>query len=263
MQNRRQKRIAVVASGWHFPSQFYEGVATQDLPRGWKMDLFCVAHRIPDQSRRDKEGKKLEGPRAYLDKRLYSNIIYENDLKRLGWNFVLEPNTAGDWGNSNQWLEKHDYKQYDLLLFTHDDNLILSSEWFKSIIKDKSFKDWEILCNSAGMPPGWVRGSCEFFKPSLIDKIGGRFDMSKITLDRTGVTTSSEDLMELYDWNNGVEPLMDFIRKNNIMVGYCSPAYRVSAFCIEGERGYISNTHGANTESENKGLEYLKQQGII
>ncbi len=252
-----------MASGWHFPSQFYQGIASQILPEGWKMDMFCVAHRSPSHALKDKVDHKYVGDRADLDKRLYESIPSFANIESIGWKVLIKPNTIGDWGNSNQWLEDYDYKKYDVILFTHDDNLILSPHWFATIITDGNYDEWEVLCNSSGMPPGWIRGSCEFFKRSFIKKMRGKFDLSKITLKKVGAVSSSDDLTELYDWNNSVEPLMKFIEKHQVKVGYCSPAYRVSAFCIEGERGYIANTHGANTESENKGLEWLKTNGLI
>lgn len=257
------KRLAVVASGWHYPKQFYAGVAGQELPKGWEMDLFCISHRDPEFAKEEKKHKVFEGPRAYLDERLYSDIVSKEDIEKMGWKYIEKPNTIGDWGNSNQWLEDYDYKQYDLLLFTHDDNLVLNDSWFKDIIKDKAFKEWEILANSLGMPEGWIRGSCEFFKPSLLDKMGGKFDLSDTTLTREGKTDASEDIHELYDWNTTVNPLMRFVDEHKISVGYLSPSYRVSAYVIEGERGYISHTHGQNTEKEDAGLEYLKKNGLI
>lgn len=257
------RKIAVVASGWHYPSQFYEGIAEQILPKGWSMDLFCVSHRDPSFAQEEKKDKKFTGERAYLDEKLYRKIITVEEIEKLGWKYKEYPNTVGDWGNSNQWLEEHDYKEYDLLLFTHDDNLILSDMWFKDIIQDGSFKDWEILCNSLGMPPGSIRGSCEFFKPSLLEKMGGKFDLSEVTLDRTGENIASEDLNELYDWNSTVYPLQRFTEEQKISVGYMSPSYRVSSYCLEGERGYISNTHGINTKVEDEGLEVLKKYGLI
>lgn len=259
----KTKKIAVVASGWHFPFQFFEGIAKQQLPKGWEMDLFCISHRNPEFAKNEKKDKVFEGERAYLDNKLYPKIASVEDIQELGWEYLEEPNTVGDWGNSNQWLEKNDWKQYDLFLFTHDDNLILTDSWFTTIIKDKSFKEWEILANSLGMPEGWIRGSCEFFKKSFIEKIGGKFDLSMVSLNREGKTETSENLDELYDWNNTVNPLMDFINENQIKVGFMSPSYRVSAFCIEGERGYISNTHGQNTAKEEMGLTFLKVNGII
>jgi hypothetical protein len=257
------KKIAVVASGWHYPSQFYEGIAEQILPKGWSMDLFCISHRDPSFAQEEKKGRVFEGERAYLDKRLYRKVLLVEEIEKLGWKYIVKPNTIGDLGSSNQWLEDHDYKEYDLLLFTHDDNLILSDMWFKDIIQDGSFKDWEILCNSLGMPPGSIRGSCEFFKPSLLEKMGGKFDLSEVTLDRTGHTTATDDITELYDWNNITCPLQRFVEAHSVSVGYMSPSYRVSSYCLEGERGYISNTHGINTKVEDEGLEVLKKYGLI
>jgi hypothetical protein len=257
------KKLAVVASGWHYPSQFYEGIAEQILPKGWSMDLFCISHRDPSFAQGEKKGRKFEGDRAELDRRLYRKVLSVKEIEGLGWKYIIKPNTIGDLGSSNQWLEDHDYKEYDLLLFTHDDNLILSDMWFKDIIQDGSFKDWEILCNSLGMPPGSIRGSCEFFKPSLLEKMGGKFDLSEVTLDRTGHTTATDDITELYDWNNITCPLQRFVEEQKISVGFMSPSYRVSSYCIEGERGYISNTHGANTKIEDEGLKTLKDYGLL
>jgi len=255
------KKLAVVASGWHYPASFYEDILKQKLPKDWKMDLFCVSHRDPSFAIEEKKNKVFEGPRAYLDEKLYSRIITKDEIEALGWNYKEYPNTIGDWGNSNQWLDDHDYKEYDMFLFTHDDNLIIHDQWFNSVLRDS--KGWEILSNSDGMPSGWIRGSCEFFKRSFLEKIGGKFDLSKTTLTREGKTTTTEDVHELYDWNTTVEPLMKFIEDNKIMVGYLSPSYRVSMFVIEGERGYISNTHGQNTAKEDAGLEFLKQHKLI
>jgi hypothetical protein len=203
------------------------------------------------------------GDRAYLDAQLYKGIAGVEEIESLGFTYIEKPNTIGDWGNSNQWLEEHDYTKYDLLLFTHDDNLILNTKWFKDVITDKAYKDWDILANTVGMPQGMIRGSCEFFKPSVIEKMGGKFDLSEVTLDRTGETTVSEDTTELYDWNATVYPLMRFIDENDISVGYLAPGYRFSAYVIEGERGYISNTHGQNTAIEDDSFITLKRYGIL
>jgi len=257
------KKLAVVASGWHFPSQFYEQLPKQIKMKGWEYEFFCVAHRNPMYATVEKRDKVFTGDRADLDKRLYQRVISAGEIEQAGWHYKEYPNTIGDWGNSNQWLEEHDYKEYDLFLFTHDDNLIIGDTWFSDIITDKAYKDWEILCNSAGMPKGSIRGSCEFFKPSLLEKIGGKFDLSETTLTREGKTTATENIEELYDWNNGVYPLARFIEANDIRVGFLSPAYRVSAYCIEGERGYIGNTHGINTAEEEIGLKFLRDLKMI
>jgi hypothetical protein len=100
--------------------------------------------------------------------------------------------------------------------------------------------DWEILSNSCGDPVGWLRGSCEFFKPSLLHKIGGKFDLSLIDLNRVGEFYSPDKWVDLFDWNNTVHPLMKFISDNKISVGHLSKTYRHSIFVSEGERGFIS-----------------------
>jgi len=257
------KKIAICASGWHYPLSFYASIPQQKLPEDWEMDLFCISHRDPSFAVEEKKDKAFTGERAYLDERLYTGIATRADIESLGWKYIEKPNTIGDWGNSNQWLEDHNYKDYDLLLFTHDDNLILGDHWFKAVIEDDSFNEWEILANSHGAPVGWIRGSCEFFKPSFIEKMGGKFDLSMVTLNREGETTATEEVGQLYDWNSTVEPLMKFVKDNNIVVGYCSPSYRISAYCIEGERGYISNTQSGNKKREDDGLAVLKAAKII
>jgi hypothetical protein len=257
------KKIVIIASGWHYPAHFYESMVRQRLPKGWSKELFVISHRDPSQAKEEKKDRIFTGERAYLDQTLYKEIASKKLIKDLGWTYIEKPNTIGDWGNTNQWLEDYNYKDYDLFLFTHDDNLLLNDGMLKDIIDDGAFKDWDILANSVGMPEGFIRGSFEFFKKRALTKIGGKFDLSEVTLTREGQTTATENLAELYDWNNTVTPLMKQIEKLKLRVGYLSPAYRVSGYCIEGERGYISNTHGANTEREDYGLAFLKENKLI
>jgi len=257
-------KIAVVASGWHFPLHFYEAMARQKKLDGMTIDLFCISHRDPIHAIAEKKGRKFgRGLRAKLDRLLYKEMATKEKIGQIGWWYKECPNTVGDWGNTNQWLEDHNYKKYDLLLLTHDDNLILHDRLFADIVEDGAYKDWEILANSPGMPQGYLRGSFEFFKPNAITKLGGKFDLGEVTLDRTGITTASEDIRELYDWNKGADQTNFKVMQLGMKVGYLSPAYRVSAYCIEGERGYISNTHGQNTEQEDMGLNYLHANKII
>jgi hypothetical protein len=258
------KKIAVLVSAWHFPLQPYKAIASQKLPEGWELHKFCISHRDPKYAIEEKKNKVIpEGRRGDLDRILYKEMATQEKLEALGWHYKEYPNTIGDWGNANQWLEDNNYKDYDLLLISHDDNLILHNRLFADIIEEPSFPEWEILSNTVGSPPGSLRGSFEFFKPSLLEKIGGKFDLSETTLTREGVTTATEEIGELYDWNSTVYPLQKFINDNQIPIAYLSPAYRVSAYCIEGERGYISNTHGANTVFEEEGLDHLVKHGVI
>lgn len=257
-------KIAVIASGWHFPLNFFEAMARQKLLDGMTVDLFCVSHRDPKYAIAEKKGRKFgRGLRAKLDRILYKEMATQAKIEALGWHYKEYPNTIGDWGNTNQWLEEHDYKKYDLIVATHDDNLIIHDRLFADIVEDGAYKDWDILTNSPGMPQGYIRGSFEFFKKATIKKLGGKFDLSEVSLDRTGITTASEDIRELYDWNAGGNPTNYSILKLGLKVGYLSPAYRMSAYCLEGERGYISNTHGENTAYEEAGLKFLHENGVI
>jgi len=258
------KKIAVVASGWHFPSQFYEGMKRQKVPKGWEIDFFCISHRDPKHAIKEKADDKFDdSQRGKLDAKLYERIVDKKYIEMLGWNYKEYPNTIGDWGNSNQWLDENDYSDYDLLLFTHDDNFIIHNRVFADAIEDANFKKWDIMANSCGMPFGHLRGSFEFFKPSVLKKLGGKFDLSEVTLTREGETTAHNTREELNDWNSTVYPMMKFIEEQKLRVAFLSPCYRVSAYCIEGERGYISKTHGANTEREEEGLKYLHDNKII
>lgn len=258
------RKIAVVASSWHFPIHFYESMAKQKLPEGWSVDLFAIAHRDPLFAKVEKENHKFKrGLRGKLDRLLYREIATKEVIERIGWDYKEYPNTIGDWGNTNQWLAEHNYKDYDLILATHDDNLIIHDRLFIDIIEDGSFDHWDILSNSPGMPQGTIRGSFEFFKPVVLDVMGGTFDTSSITLTREGETYASERIEELYDWNNFTSMMQKVIEDNKLRVGMLSPAYRVSAYCIEGERGYIQNTHGQNTHYEDEGLRFLKKNKVI
>lgn len=252
----QSKKMAVVATGWHFPLHFYETMAHQKQD-GLTVDFYCVSHRTPVD---DKNAQSLgESRREKLDKILYKEIATEEKIKALGWHYKLYPNTIGDWGCSNQWLEDNDYTRYDIILFTHDDNLILKDSFLLDVAN--SNEEWLILANSNGVPAGWLRGSCEFFKKEMLDKMGGKFDLSETTLTREGKIDTPLDKNALSDWNSTVYPLMKLIKKQNVPVSYLSDTYRVSQYCIEGERGWIHYTQGLgkgiNTALEEKGLDNL------
>lgn len=258
------KKLAIVCSAWHYPAHFFESMVKQIRPEGWEIDFFAVSHRNPSFALEEKKGDVFKDDlRGRLDSILYKEIATESYIKQLGWNYKEYPNTIGDWGNTNQWLDEHNYKDYDLFLFTHDDNLIIHDRVISDTIEDPNFKKWDILTNSPGMPPGTLRGSFEFFKPKVLKLLNGKFDMSMVSLTREGKTDSPKSTVDLYDWNNTIYPLTTLIEKNKLKVAYLSPAYRVSAYCIEGERGYISQTHGQNTQYEDAGLKYLQDNGII
>ena len=263
------KRLAVVASGWHFPLHFFEKIAEQEIPEGWEVDLFCISHRNPSFSADDKKDLFASlgyDRRSLFDRILYRKIATVEEIEALGWIYVLEPNLVGDWGNTNQWLEKNDYRRYDKFLFTHDDNFILTGRMFSDILPQD---DWLILANSDGHSPGLrrtllgrgkkfsLRGSFEFFTREMIDLLGGKFDLSTITLNRAGESSSGTELAELSDWNNIITPIISLIEEKGVRsrIRYLSHHYRMSRYCLEGERGFIHKTDPLNTVEEDRGLD--------
>ena len=267
------KKLAVIAGGWHFPIAFFEQMAEQKIPEGWEVDMFLVSHRDPSYAMEEKKDilQNLgDGRRERYDRILYRKVATVAEIEALGWKYILEPNTIGDWGNTNQWLEKNDYRQYDKFLLTHDDNFILTDEMFTDILPQE---DWLILTNSTGnaqrrhrqwlhLPkPLALRGSFEFFTQEMLEKIGGKFDLSRTTLNREGKTSTSGDFSELSDWNQNDKPLRDFIKANKLenKIKALSPYYRMSKYCLEGERGYIHKTEMSNTAEEEKGLDMVEK----
>lgn len=266
------KKLAVVAGGWHFPLHFFEKIALQKIPDGWEVDLFVVSHRDPSHAVEEK--KDLLPNLGYSRRDLYDRVFYRKiatvpEIEALGWNYVLEPNTIGDWGNSNQWIEKNDYKKYDKFLFTHDDNFILTDKMFMDILPQE---DWLILTNSTGnsqrrlrqwlhLPkPLNLRGSFEFFTKEMIDVMGGRFNLSETTLTREGEVDTTGSFTELSDWNTTVFPLANLLKEKGLLsrVKPLSQYYRMSIYCLEGERGYIHKTEWSNTKEEEKGLDAVE-----
>lgn len=266
------KRLAVVASGWHYPLHFFQKMAEQKIPAGWNVDLFCISHRDPSFSANEKK-EMLEQlgttRRERYDRELYARVATVEEIRALGWDYALEPNTIGDWGNTNQWLEKHDYRAYDKFLFTHDDNFILTDTVFTDILPQD---DWLILGNSDGhtsrrlrrwlhLPKEFtIRGSFEFFTREMMDIIGGTFDLSEVKLNREGKVGTSGAFGELSDWNNTVTPLITLIEEKKLRprIKFLSKHYRMSRYCLEGERGFISRTEPLNTAEEERGLDAVE-----
>lgn len=252
------KRLAVIVSGWHFPLHFFKAIAEQKIPEGWSVDLFCVAHRDPHHSAIEKKeylaGLEWSYPEV-LDRILYEKIATIEEIEALGWNYKLYPNTVGDFGNTNQWLEEHDYTQYDMLFISHDDNLILNDRFYLDHLTDK--EDWMILTNSTGSALNWrefikvrilgramnIRGSFEFLKPELFTLLGGKFDLSGVSLDRTGEVHADTSMKTLNNWNMVTEPFRRFLDEHKLAkkIKTLSNTYRVSDYCIEGERGFVSS----------------------
>jgi len=277
-------KLAIIASGWHYPYKYYQDMASQKIPKNWQVDFFIISHRHPEDENVIKEkdgvrgfaGSSEDSLFLYLDKAMYESPITEKQLTDLGWKYIEKPNTIGDMEVFNQWSEDYDYKEYDMFLVSHDDNLILSDsilidalenkiELYKPIVGSRygsnnhQFKteivtndfDWYFLDNgySEYIPKAFgPRGSLSFYKKEVIDLLpNNRFYFDNIKLTRVGKTDSPPDMRGVNEWNTGGGNFRDFLYKGLPNLGlvdktrWFSNTRRVSKYCIEGERGFVSN----------------------
>ena len=302
------KKFAVVASGWHFPLTFYKQIVEQKIPDGWDIDYFCISHRNPEIANEEKKNILSELGDSFtenLDKRFYSEPTNIEKLEELGWKYSLEPNDVGDWGCSNQWLEKHpNYRDYEIVLLTHDDNWIIGDDLFVNVLENRfetlyrnnisilgrdklketgegessevsHNDDWLVISNGLVNSTAKLRGSFDFFKTSLIEDMGGKFDMSRVELSRVGKTDNMG--MEAYgskypdgglsmkDWEKPIQNYHNFMYQNGLVdkVRYLSPTYRVSYWCLEGERGLLSNRATPQGSIYMNGIDDLIELGRI
>ena len=183
-----------------------------------------------------------------------------------------EENTVGDMECFNQWSERFDYKDYDFILVTHDDNLILSDQLFVDIIDGvevykpieesrygahqfniesvKLDNDWMFLDNgyNESLPKAFTpRGSFSFYKKELIDMLpDNKFNMYENggygIVNRSG-ETASVGYDGIKAWNTHAGTFRDFLYEGNLVdsTRWLSDMKRVSKYCIEGERGFVSN----------------------
>tara|TARA_Y100000310_G_C20621918_1_gene783814 strand:+ start:555 stop:1448 length:894 start_codon:yes stop_codon:yes gene_type:complete len=273
-------KILVLSTGWHFSSHFYENMIKQIVPDGWEADYFCVAHRIPEDDNVIKEKNDIRNAEdenflIQLDKMMYDYPITREQIEDFGWKFMLEENTVGDMEVFNQWSEKHDYKEYDFILVTHDDNFILSDRLFIDVLNNKiklykpiveskygqnghqfnveiitNDEDWLFLDNgyTENIPKAFTpRGSFSFYKKELIDLLpNNKFDMYQEgglgIVNRVGETDSiGHD--GIAAWNTHAGTFRDFLYDSDLVdnTRWLSDKKRVSKYCIEGERGFIHN----------------------
>jgi len=289
-------KILVVATGWHFSSHFYETMVKQIAPEGWEVDYYCVAHRTPEDENTISEKESIRNSTAedfltQLDQLMYEYPITTKQIEDFGWKFELEENTVGDMECFNQWSEHHDYKDYDFILVTHDDNLILSDQLFVDIIggvevykpiEESRYgvhqfnielveldNDWKFLDNgyTQSLPKAFTpRGSFSFYKKELIDMLpDNKFNMYENggygIVYRHG-ETASVGYDGIKAWNTHAGTFRDFLYEGNLVdnTRWLSNMKRVSRYCIEGERGFISNHRAGENYLQNiqKQLRELK-----
>ena len=280
-------KILVVATGWHFSSHFYETMVKQIAPEGWEVDYYCVAHRTPEDENTISEKESIRNSTAedfltQLDQLMYEYPITTKQIEDFGWKFELEENTVGDMECFNQWSEHHDYKDYDFILVTHDDNLILSDQLFVDIIGGvevykpieesrygahqfnvesvKLDNDWMFLDNgyTQSLPKAFTpRGSFSFYKKELVDMLpDNKFNMYENggygIVYRQG-ETASVGYDGIKAWNTHAGTFRDFLYEGNLVdnTRWLSNMKRVSRYCIEGERGFISNHRAGENYLQN------------
>ena len=101
----------------------------------------------------------------------------------------------------------------------------------------------------------------------LIDIMGGDMEfMVEGLTTRKGEKSSPTHIMGLNEWNLPAGRYFHFLEQNNLLdkMAYLSNTKRVSNYCLEGERGFISHVDGGGQE---RYLEHimsrLKTVGII
>ena len=253
------KKLVVIATGWHFSLHFYRRMVEQTIPDGWEVEYICVSHRDPEYAVGEKENVGGKHLLHKLDEILYEKVATQEEIEQLGWTYMLEPNTIGDWGCANQWLEKKE-QEYDVLLITHDDNFIVGNDVLEAALEGKIETlyrndyerksssqvkyndDWLVITNAFIKGRPHLRGSFDFFKKEIMDLIGGTFDLSSVNLTRIGQFDTPKEHNGIAAWNNHVTDFLGFLLDNDLFDRvYClADTYRVSDYCIEGERGFIS-----------------------
>ena len=105
--------------------------------------------------------------------------------------------------------------------------------------------------------------------------MGGRFDMSRVELDRTGETDNMgmgyygtgipAGGLSMKDWEKPIQNFHGFMLNSGLLntIRYLSPSYRVSSYCIEGERGLLSNVATPQGTIYKSVVEQLKENGIV
>lgn len=269
--------IAFIIGGWYFPKHLYKNAIEINKPEGSNIDYFTVTHRNPELVDIKSEMIPRIANKNKYDLELFNDIATYSDLIEMGYKVDEVENAIGDYYFFNQWAELYDYTKYDYIVFMHDDNYLLPE--FKDILTDVfdfksdfykhddsnwirvgNVKKFNYIANSAVLKRKTARGSFSIWSKDLIDKLGGKFPMDKVEVNRTGLSDTPNSYWAL-DWNAVGTNLQNFIQDNGFMstTFRLSPYYRISRYMIEGERGLISNTHN---EIHNEALSYSFNSGM-
>ena len=281
------KKLAVIIPGWHYSVKFYDAIMAQTKPKGWEIDYFIIGHRMPDdiETITEKEDiRNYEGTDILklIDKDMYHTPVTLDQLTSAGWQFTLEENCSGE-ASFNQWRDRYT-GDYDMYFISDEDNYILSADLFTDVLENKidlyrldldTFNSKAYTCDSVLDPSrrkwlylenGWPhrrifpRMSFGFYTKELMDIFGGNTKfMFEGIMTRVGEKSSPVGIMGLNDWNNAVGRFFRFLQENNILDGlaYLSNTKRVSKYCLEGERGCVSNMNAGGNE---RYLPYIKAQ---
>jgi hypothetical protein len=131
------KKSAVVLMGWHYPSQPYNILTQQILPKGWDVDYFVIGFRDPIYSHNEKSLPEPNNILNQLDLLLYETPVDKEYLNQLGWKYI-EFHQGNEWEGANFFLSLYDYKDYDCLLFAGDDLLVLNDQLFFNTLGSNS-----------------------------------------------------------------------------------------------------------------------------
>ena len=129
------KKLAVVVCGWHYPNYFYKQLPSQDIPDDWEVDYFCISHRDPKYAIGEKDlNNGSDNLLELLDCFYYKDYATVESIESYGWKYIEKPNTLGDWGVYNQWVEDYDYKDYNMFLLSGDDNFIVRDDLLDKVL---------------------------------------------------------------------------------------------------------------------------------
>ena len=253
-------KVAVVVGGWYFPSHLYKTAIQAKAPPGVELEYFTITHRDPSQADISAEMlPRIKDDNKY-DKELYSDIISLDELANLGYKVHQAPNLVGDYFFFNQWAELYDYREFDYVLFMHDDNYLL--EGFQDIFVDifsgnlQAYKhngdqwspaplvDFSYIANSPVGNRRTARGSFSIWSKSFLEELGGEFSIENVKLTRQGELSTPKAHLDLADWNMVGHNLQRFVEDNGYMESTyrLTEFYRVSRYMIECERGLVGNS---------------------